>query len=278
MKKILWMTFLALAMILASCSNATTETPLPSPTVETAAPTTNIFSANGVVASAEAIPARHAQLSFVISAPVKEILVNEGDAVKAGQPLMNLFAPDLELAVTEAEYAVKSAELQVQRAYDPYKKRLADGGLVYVIGYREKRQEVEARLAAAQAVLDAAKARLAQTSLAAPFDGAVIDISVEVGESTQPGKVVLTLGDTANMQIETTDLSERDIPRVKIGQDVNVYIESLDTRVTGRTVSISPIPELVGGDVVYRVTISLDEQPKGLLWGMSAEVEILTAQ
>jgi HlyD family secretion protein len=32
--------------------------------------------------------------------------------------------------------------------------------------------------------------------------------------------------------------------------------------------------ETVGGDVTYKVTIELDEQPAGLRWGMSAEVEI----
>jgi hypothetical protein len=30
----------------------------------------------------------------------------------------------------------------------------------------------------------------------------------------------------------------------------------------------------VGGDIVFKVTIALDEQPKGLLWGMTAEVTI----
>jgi len=30
----------------------------------------------------------------------------------------------------------------------------------------------------------------------------------------------------------------------------------------------------VGGDVIFKVTIALDERPKGLLWGMTAEVTI----
>jgi hypothetical protein len=32
----------------------------------------------------------------------------------------------------------------------------------------------------------------------------------------------------------------------------------------------------VGGDVVFKVTIDLDNQPQGLLWGMSADVKIDT--
>jgi HlyD family secretion protein len=78
------------------------------------------------------------------------------------------------------------------------------------------------------------------------------------------------------MQIKTTDLSERDVPAVQIGQTAKVYIEALDITVTGTVTKISPVSETVGGDVVYPVTIELDEQPAGLLWGMSAEVEIQT--
>jgi hypothetical protein len=57
---------------------------------------------------------------------------------------------------------------------------------------------------------------------------------------------------------------------------VDVYIEALDITVNGKVVRISPIAEVVGGDVVYPVTIEFENQPAGLLWGMSAEVEIQT--
>jgi len=131
-------------------------------------------------------------------------------------------------------------------------------------------------LQAAQASLDSAKYELAQGTLLAPFDGTIVEINIETGEIAQPGKVVIMEGDVAGMQIETTDLSERDTPNVQIGQAANVYIEALDVTVTGKVTKISPVSKTVGGDVVYPVTIKLDEQPDDLLWGMSAEVEIKT--
>jgi HlyD family secretion protein len=112
--------------------------------------------------------------------------------------------------------------------------------------------------------------------LLAPFDGTVVDVQVIPGESVQSGQTVLVLADLQHLQIETTDLSERDITRVKIGQTVNVYIQALDVTVMGKVIRISPISETVGGDIVFPVTIELDEQPNGLLWGMTAEVEIQT--
>jgi RND family efflux transporter MFP subunit len=229
-----------------------------------------------VAASAVIRPEHQVKMSFAISAPVGEILVKKGDAVKAGQPLMALSTLYLELAVQEAEWSVRSAESLLDRAKDPYKKVVSEGKVLYAAGYVEKRNEMEARLQAAQAELDAAKYKLAQGILLAPFDGTVVDINIEPGELAQAGQVTIKLADLANMQVETTDLSERDVPSIKPGQTANVYVEALDITITGEVTKVSPISDTVGGDVVYSITIKLDEQPAGLLWGMSAEVEIKT--
>ena len=55
-----------------------------------------------------------------------------------------------------------------------------------------------------------------------------------------------------------------------------MYVEALGETVQGRVVRVLPQAELLGGDVVYRVVIELDERPPGLRWGMSVEVEIAT--
>lgn len=279
MKQSFWTTLLVLTVILTACgSPATTAPPLAPTEVEVPATIQSSFSSTSatVTASAEVIPVPHAKMSFMISAPVKEVLVKEGDSVTAGQTLVTLSVPDLELAVTKAEFDVKSAQLMFDRSNDPYKKIRDNGITTYVMGYVEKRQEAEAKLNAAQAALDQAKADLAQGTLIAPFDGTVIQLDARTGEVTSPGKVAIILGDTANMQIETTDLSERDVPGIKVGQSVVVSIEALNTTINGKVTSVSPISEIVGGDVVYKVKIRLDEQPAGLLWGMSAEVQIQT--
>ncbi len=263
MKKIFWTTFLALTVILAAC--ASPSTPLPVSTEVPAAPTTGLILSGGVVASAEAVPARDTQMSFVISAPVKEVLVKEGDVVTTGQTLLTLYSPDLELAVPSAELELKAAELE----------------FTYWIPARhdrppERRQQAEAEVEQARAKFETSKVVFAQTSLIAPFDATVVDVNVQAGEFAQTGQVVITLAEVAHMQIKTTDLSERDVPSVKIGQSVNIYIEALDATVTGKVIRISPISDTVGGDVVYPVTIELDEQLAGLLWGMTAEIEIQT--
>jgi hypothetical protein len=84
---------------------------------------------------------------------------------------------------------------------------------------------------------------------------------------------VLNLSDLQNSRIETTDLSERDIPRVTIGQPVTIFIKALNQNVTGHVKEIAPLADTLGGDVVYKTTIELDERPPGLREGMTVEVQ-----
>lgn len=261
-------------LLLTACASQPAAAP-----AETAVPTVEPAFAQTpgvVIASAEVEPGQVSQLSFTVSAVVGEIPVNEGDAVKAGDTLMVLNMPEIEYNVlaAEADYKARSQAAELQRAekvlyVDPNTGRKSWYSLP-----REVYLKALARADVAKAQWDAALANLAQATLGAPFDGTVADVAVVPGELVQPNQVVITLADLEHMQIVTTDLSERDIARVKIGQTATVVIEALGISVSGKVVRISPIAENVGGDVVYPVTIELDEQPEGLLWGMSAEVEV----
>jgi RND family efflux transporter MFP subunit len=267
---------LILTIFLTACisSHASTATVMPAPATETVALTSN----DSVVASAKVTPAQISELSFLISALVKEVNINQGDQVQAGDVLMTLNTPDLEFAVIAAEqdYNARALAAELQNA-DTVKYVNPNSGKVSWLPLpREVYLKALAVAEQSKAVWDSAKATLAESTLIAPFDGTVASIQVKLGELVQANQVVLTLATLNNLQITTTDLSERDIASVKIGQTANVYIEALDIAVTGKVIRISPIAETSGGDVVYPVTIQLDEQPEGLLWGMSAEVEIKT--
>jgi HlyD family secretion protein len=128
----------------------------------------------------------------------------------------------------------------------------------------------------ANAVLAQMQATLAQASLAAPISGTVVSVDAAPGETAVPGRVLFVIGDLTDMRFETTDLSERDVASVQVGQKATVFIEALGAEFTGKVVDIARTSETVGGDVVYKVTIALDEQPEGLRWGMSADISIQT--
>jgi HlyD family secretion protein len=169
----------------------------------------------------------------------------------------------LEARVAEAEANVAAAETQVR-----YLRRVGPG--------EEQLNAAIAEVERTQAVVDQAKATLAQATLTAPIKGTVVAVDVAPGETAIPGQIVIVIGNLSDMRIETTDLSEQDVPAVQIGQSATVFIGALDQEYAGKVVDIARSSETVGGDVVYKVTIELDQQPEGLRWGMSADVDIQT--
>ena len=257
MKRFYWSTFLSLTAILASLVNP-------------------VFAAQEgtVVASAVIVPAQVTELGFVTSALIKEITVKEGEQVQAGQTLAALDIPELQFAVIAAEAALRSAQAEEKvQSYRRVKDR-RNGRVFFDVVPPEVRQIAHARVQQAQAALEVAQATLAQTTLVAPHNATVVSVNVLPGEYVQQNQVVLTLATLNTLQIETTDLSERDITKVKIGDPANIHIEALNADIAGKVIRISPIANTLGGDVIYTVTVSLDEQPNGLLWGMTAEVMI----
>ena len=257
MKRFHWSTLLSLAAILATLVNP----------VSAAQDGT-------IVASAVIVPAQVTELAFLTPALIKEVAVKVGDQVLAGQTLVVLNTPDAEYNVLAAEAALRSAlgEEKVQ-SYRRVKDR-RNGKTFFDVVPPEIRQIAHARVEQAQAALETAQATLTQNTLVAPNDTTVASIHVIPGEYVEQNQVVVTLATLNALQLETTDLSERDITKVKIGAPVEISIEALNESFNGKVISISPIADTVGGDVVFKVTITFDKQPKNLLWGMTAEVTI----
>lgn len=273
MQRILPITLIAFAFILlaAGCGPAPAATPIP--TVSLGSPDTtetDLVKASGVV-----VPARQSRLSFVIAGMVDEVTVQEGDQVQAGQVLAGLDTTDMEYNIVAAEAALKSAQLQaeIERIR---RKRFNFGtfNFEYVAAAGELVAAANSRAEQSRLALEVAKASLEQATLLAPFAGTVVEVDLAPGQYVQPGQVVIVLSTLEHLQVETTDLSELDVAAVETGQPASVYVEALDRVFPGTVTAISPISETVGGDVVFQVTVELDEQPEDLLWGMSTDVEI----
>lgn len=257
-----------------------------SETCGVAAPENNVSAQKTVSASAVIVPAQVSEMGFLISGIVKDIPIQEGDAVTTGQTLMVLDTPDLQFAVSEAEAGVRAAQADEEIRRNEVIKKF----MIYYRRYdvvveklrlnvpHEVIEKAEAGVQQAQASLESAQAKLAQGTLIAPFDGTVTSLSIIPGEFVAADQAVITLATLDTLQVETTDLSEGDIPNVRIGDPANVFIEALNKNISGKVIRISPRADAVGGDAVFKVTIAPDVQPEGLLWGMTAEVEILSGE
>jgi RND family efflux transporter MFP subunit len=249
-------------LIAAGCGGTTAPTAIPTVVLggNAAAPVAGAPRGT-VTASGEVVPEPKASLSFPLTGTVKTVEVQVGDEVSKGDVLITLDTAVWEARVKEAEGTLAAAEaeerLQVRNGAD-----------------QEHIDAANADVDTALAALDSAKATLQQATLTAPFDGTIASVDISPAETVTPGLVVIMIGDLTNFQVITTDLSERDVPAVRIGQAATITVAALGEDFPGKVADISRISSTVGGDVVYEVTLEFDAQPQGLLWGMTTEVRI----
>ncbi|MCX8062194.1 MAG: HlyD family efflux transporter periplasmic adaptor subunit, partial [Anaerolineales bacterium] len=193
-------------------------------------------------------------------------------------PARRALKEKLDAAESNHQNALRRLELEARRqtALANLEKAKADYEKVKEGPDPKAMEMAQARLKNAQAQLEKARAAFEQATLKAPFDGTITAVEASAGETVLAGSVVAVLGNLSEFVIETSDLNERDVARVQVGQKATVWIDALGEEVEGQVNEISPQANLLGGDVVYTVMIALQEQLPGLRWGMSAEVEIIT--
>ncbi len=135
----------------------------------------------------------------------------------------------------------------------------------------------DAEISLEQALLDLeeAYANLAAAQVTAPIAGTVLSISAEVGERLAEGAAVMTLADTAQLEL-TIEVAEVDVVQVVEGQAVAVEIDALSGQsFAGEVEYIAPASEASAGVVNYPVTIRLiDDALVSVRPGMTAVATI----
>jgi HlyD family secretion protein len=187
-----------------------------------------------------------------ISAAMQQVESTRAALERARTP-----ARDYDIAQAQAQIEAAQAQLDALKA-GPRAQQL---------------NAAKAQITSAHAQVQAAEAQLKKLSVVAPIAGTVSKINAHVGEWVAPGQVLLVLSDLKTLRIETTDLSELDVVNVTEGQPVTVIIKALNASVAGKVSRIASEADTLGGDVVYKTTIALDEMQAGLRAGMSVDVQ-----
>ncbi|HET6608149.1 MAG TPA: efflux RND transporter periplasmic adaptor subunit [Rhodopila sp.] len=137
-------------------------------------------------------------LGFRVGGKITERLVDVGQTVKAGQPIMRLDRSDFEHAITAQVGNVAAARARlIQAAADEARYRgLVSSGAVSKSAY----DQAKAAADSAKALLDAAQAQLkiaqddaSYATLLADADGVVVETLVEPGQVVAAGQVVARL-------------------------------------------------------------------------------------
>lgn len=203
----------------------------------------------------------------VIAAPVEE-----GDRVEAGETVLVRIDPvwaRAALQMAEAQVASARAELDQSRRDLAYLEQLQAAGSAKPKEVDDARAAVasdEAELTAALAARDEAATRVSRLEVVAPFDGAVVEKMVEVGQWVQVGDPVAELISTEEIDA-VVYVPERLINRVSVGERVEVFVEPLGEAVEGEVVAV--VPSGASAARTFPVKVRLDDLGGRLKSGMS---------
>ena len=135
-------------------------------------------------------------------------------------------------------------------------------------------------VAAARQALEQAQKNLAEATITAPFGGIVGAIYVDEGDIIPPPTMAPTVAiyfiTPTGLELKA-EVDEIDIPDVKVGQDAVIEVDAIaDDLFEGTVTSISPVPMIQVGLVLYEVTVSLTvPADAGVMVGMSATADIV---
>lgn len=210
-------------------------------------------------------PVQTLTLSFRASGVIRTITPLVGAHVISGTLLAALEPSELTLAQQDAQATLMMRQAQWETARANPQLSQND------------RTVAEVQLRQAQIAVEQLAVRATNSALVAPFDGVVAMIQRNPGEWADAGQPVLTLLDTRSWLVETKNVSELTIGRVRLGQRAQVQVIPFpDQPLTGVVATIAPIAVVQQGDTTYTLLIQLAETDLALLPGMNATVSIQT--
>ena len=187
--------------------------------------------------------------------------IERGDAVGSGDLLCRIAEEDREARIAQGRENVNQARLEYAGSM-----KLKDRGLQSDTAIAQ----AKARLATAEAQLEAALLDLERTFVRAPFAGVVEDVQLEVGDYAQPGTACARIVDLDPMLL-VGQIAERDVDRVEVG-----------ARAAGRLstgAAVNGEVSFVGYQAdprtrTYRVEVTVPNADYALRSGVTTEIDI----
>jgi len=214
-----------------------------------------------IVVNGRTAPARIVELNAETDGRVRIVGVARGDRFDIGEVIVQLDERDRSARLAQAEATVKQRELE-------YVARARLKGDSYVS--EAQLQEAEALLKTAKAELTRARLDIDYMVVRAPFDGALQERLVEVGDFVKLGDPVATIVDDRTL-IVSAGIAEYEAHFVKKGGRGSA------TLATGETVSgiiryIAPVAD--EATRTFNVELEIDNADGALRAGMTAELSI----
>jgi RND family efflux transporter MFP subunit len=183
-------------LALAACSPAETAVPPEPPLVQIVAVapgTAGVARYTGVVRART-----ESNLGFRVGGKISERLVDPGDHVRLGQPLMRLDRTDFTLALNAARASVEAARAQMikAKADDERSRKLVGEGWTSKQTYDQNKAAADAAIAQfanAEAQASQVSNQAGYSELQADADGVVMEVPTEPGQVVAAGQTVVKL-------------------------------------------------------------------------------------
>ncbi len=199
------------------------------------------------------------------SAPVVELLTEEGHEVRRGEVLARLDAQEHRARLEISRVARSETETTWKRARSLYEEDLISV------------EEYERALAAyesARAQFDENEIQLGYTEIRAPFDGLIVARYVHLAENVALNAPLFRISDFDPL-LCPIQVPEREMPRLRVGQSAYLTVEAWPgRRFSARVLRIRPVVDADTGTI--RVTLEVRTEGR-LRPGMFARVFVETA-
>lgn len=259
-----WVSLLLAVAAVAATGSGAWALLRPTP-VEVAAAATG-EAVDAVYASGVVEYVRQARIAPVVTAPIRAVLVAEGQTVQASQTLAQLDDGPQEATALQLEAQAGLARAAARRT-----------ARLYAAGFAAKAADEDAKsqLAAAEQAARSAQVRLEDYRIKAPFSGRVLRRDAEPGDLASVGKALFVVAVPSALRV-TADVDERDVGRLQAGQEAVIRSDAFPGQVFPARISeITPQGDSTGR--VFRARLALSPDT-ALRPGMTVEANLVVAR
>jgi multidrug efflux system membrane fusion protein len=201
----------------------------------------------------------------------------EGDRVSAGMALVRIRSAEYEDRVHQAASQAAAAEAIAQKAkldFDRATRLFASQSLTKADfdGAQAQYDATHSQVKAARALTGEAEVALRDTSVVAPFDGEIVEKSVELGAFVGPGSPVFVVARTDLVKI-VIGVPDTTLPSVTLGERVDVTVDAYRDRTFQARISrMASAADTRTGN--FEVEVAIPNPDHALKTGMIGSLEL----
>ncbi|MCL1633570.1 efflux RND transporter periplasmic adaptor subunit [Luteimonas sp. SX5] len=175
------------------------------------------------------------------------VLVEEGQQVRAGQPLVRLDPDRARLAVAQTEAQMRKLENSYRRSQQLVAQQMISANDVDQIKYDLENMRAQHRLATLE---------LSYATVLAPISGVIASRSIKDGNFVQINTPIFRIVDNSRLEA-TLNVPERELVTLKAGQPATMAVDALPGKsFSGKVDRVAPVVD--SGSGTFRVVLAFE--------------------